>query len=588
MSAVHSMALSAKAELRVPWARTSAALWPARPLRLAVCWGVAAWVILECGFLAWVHFTAEGVSHRAFLPGEKFRIPAREAAAGMQDVATIGHDGQQYYWMSNDVLGRRDAHLHLDNVLYRYQRIGIPMLAGGLAAAMGYELTPPWLYHTLQFGLTAAGFGALVYWLLVHQLNPLYALGWLLSAGTLLSLWLGILDAPADGLFVLSLVAATAGRLRWYVPLATLLLLTREGYVVYAFAVFVATVLGRFAWRDGADRWRPFGGFPWRDVTGYWKQVALVALPGIAMLAWTAYLTVHFQLSPIDARRGPDPVNWPYKMMIHFVKAFYRDGNLPELRLALVSGFTLVVVSLVLARNYRRLPLVLVCAVPYVLLTAALGKMVWANSGGHLKASGSLIIIGLFLLPLDKSLILRFMLALQAIVGLDLQTETRVMHSRVLSPYFVHEDGGYLPNPEGAPDNPLLTDLRSSVAWVDPPTALHMEYHGIWSPVHREVRPITVAVTNHTDVTWQPGRGKHPIWLGYSLFNSSGQRLLAQHSVILDQPIGPGETENLTTYLELYRPNRGYTIEFSLWQEGPGWFVHADPAFGRRYRFHVE
>ncbi len=95
-------------------------------------------------------------------------------------------------------------------------------------------------------------------------------------------------------------------------------------------------------------------------------------------------------------------------------------------------------------------------------------------------------------------------------------------------------------------------------------------------------------MTNRGSVAWQPGRGKHPIWLGYILYDSFGQRQLAQHSVILDRPIEPGETKELTSYLELYRPNHGYVVEFSLWQEGPGWFVRADPAFGRRYEFRVE
>lgn len=564
------------------------ALWANRPLRLAIVWGLVAWVILEAAFLAWVHRNAEGVSHRAFLPGAHFKIPKREAAAGMQDVCKTGYDGQQYYWISNDLFGRYDAFQHLDEPLYRYQRIGIPLLAGTAATVLGLDLTPPLLYHTLQFGLTAAGFAALVYWLLVNQLNPAYALGWLIAGGTLQSLWLGILDAPADALFVMTLLAVLARRIWWYVPLATLLVLTREGYVVYAFAIFVVTVISRFGWQDKAGHWRQLAGFAWRGVTGYWKPVVLTAVPGIVMLAWTAYLTIHFHMSPFKARANPDATSWPYTMMVRYANIFYRDGNWYELRLLLVSALTLVLVSVLLVRNYRRLPLALVCTLPYVLLTAALGKMVWEAYGGHMKASGSIIVIGLFLLPIDKSLLLRFMLALQAIIGIDLQTDLRVMHARILSPHLIHEESGYEPNAAGAPDNPLLNDLRSSVAWVNPQSVLRCEYRGAWSRLHREVKPITVAVTNRSDVTWQPGRGKHPIWLGCIVYDSSGQRQLAQHSVLLDKPIGPGETRELTTYLELWRPNRGYVVEFSMWQEGPGWFVRADASFGRRYEFRVE
>ena len=559
-----------------------------RPLRLGIVWGLVAFVVLMVAFKVWVHRNLEGVSHRAFLPGAVFEIPEREAAAGYHNVCKIGYDGQMYYWMSNDIFGRYDAYEHMDNVLYRYQRIGVPMLAGGLATVLGFELTPPLLYHALQFAITAAGFGAIVYWLLVNQLNPAYALGWLISAGTLQSLWLGILDAPADAIFVFTLLAVLAGRLRWYVPLATLLLLAREGYAVYAFVVFLTTVAGRFGWQDKAGNLKQLVRFSWRDVSGYWKPVVLTAIPGVVMLAWTAYLTINFQMSPTVARNNPDISSWPFYMMVHYAEFFYENGNWFELRLLLVSAFTLVLVFVLLLRNFRRLPPAIACALPYLLLTAMLGKMVWEAYAGHMKANGAIIVIGLFILPFDKSLLLRFMLILQAIVGVDLQTDLRVMHGQALSPLLIHEESGYEPNPPGAPENLLLSDLRSSVAWVDAQEVMPCEYRGIWLPLQREIKPITVAVTNHTDVTWHPGLGKHPIWLGYTLYDSAGDRHLARHSVILDKPIGPGETKEITVYLELWRPNRGYVVEFSLWQEGPGWFVRADPSFGRRYKFRVE
>ncbi len=563
-------------------------LWANRALRLAILWTLVAWVVLEGAFIVWLHRNAEGVSHRAFLPGAYFKMPQREQAVGMRPVSKFGYDGQLYYWMSNDVFGRYDAVEAMDEPLYRYQRIGMPMLAGAIATVFGFELTPPLLYHTLQFGMTAAGFGALVYWLLVNQLNPAYALGWLVSCGTLQSLWLGILDAPADAIFVFTILAVLAGRLWWYAPLATLLLLTREGYVAYVFGIFLVTTISRFAWQDKLGNWKQLVRFSWKDVSGYWKPVVLTAIPGIVMLAWTAYLAIHFQMSPLNARGNPDATNWPYYMMVRYVGSFYRDGNWLELRLLLVSAFTLVLVSVLLVKNYRKLPLALVCTLPYVLLTAALGKMVWEAYGGHMKASGAIIVIGLFLLPIDKSLVLRFMLALQAIVGLDVQADIRMMHARLLSPQLLHEESGYPPNPPGAPDNPLLIDLRSSVEWVEAQPVMKLEYRGIWKPAQREVRPITVAVTNRSDITWQPGRGKHPIWLGYILYNSAGDRRLASHSIIIDTTIAPGETKEFTVPLELYRANRGYTVEFSLRQDGPGWFMHADPSFGRKYQFHVE
>jgi hypothetical protein len=213
--------------------------------------------------------------------------------------------------------------------------------------------------------------------------------------------------------------------------------------------------------------------------------------------------------------------------------------------------------------------------------------MVWEAYGGHMKASGSIIVIGLFLLPFDKSILLRFMLALQAIAGLDLMAETRMMRPGLISPH-VAGDMGYEPNPPGTADNAVLSDLRSSIEWVDPQPVMKLYYQGLWKPVQRELRPITVAVTNHSDVAWQPGLGKHPIWLGYMLYSADGHRFITERSVPLDKPLGPGETKEFTIPLELWRANQNYVVEFSLRQDGPGWFAHADPSFGRKYQFRVE
>ena len=564
------------------------AFWTNRPLRLGVLWGITAWVVLQLGFIAWVHRNLEGQSHRAFLPGVELGLTEAEAAAGLTSVCKVGFDGQQYYRVSNDLFAHFDTPRHMSGPIYRYQRVGVPLVAATLAGVLGYELTPPLLYHTVQFGLTAAGFGALVYWLALKGLNPAYALGWLVSGGTLSALWLGVADAPGDAFFVFTLLALFTRRLWLYVPLATLLLLTREGYCVFAFAVFAVTALSRMAWRNEDGTWRPLPQFFWRDASGYWKPVILTALPGVLMLAWTFYLQIQLHASALEARRDPGMQSWPFLMMYNAIVNFYRARNWFQLRLLLISGFTLVSAIILLVRNRRTVPLALLCTLPYLLLISSLGRYTWEDSICFMRVIGASIVVGLFLLPYDKSLVLRFMLAAQALAGLDAFAETRLMHARILSPHLIHEDSGYQPNPEGAPDNQPLADLRSSVEWVRPESVCRRAYQGLWDRVHHELKPVTIAVTNHTDVTWQPGFGKHPIWLGYTVFDASGNQRLAEHSVVLDQAIGPGETGEVTTYLELLQPGRSYVVEFSMWQDGPGWFVRVDPDFGRRYEFTVE
>lgn len=562
-----------------------------RPLRMGVvCW-LAAWIVLQTTFVACMHYTFQGNSYWAFLPSKALGIPARESAAGFEALSKYGYDGQQYYHISNDLFGRFDTYQHIDNVLYRYQRIGIPMLAGGLASLLGYDLTPPMLYHTVQFGITTAGFGLLVYWLLLKRQPAVFALAWLFSTGTLQSLWMGLLDAPADAFFIAALAAALSRRLWLYAPAAILLVLTREMYVLFAFAIFATTAWGRVAFSDSSGVWHPLRGIDWRDVRGYWPRVVLSALPGIVMLAWATYLGIHFKFSPITARMlNPSAHSYPFYMMYKYIERFIKTDNAFEFRMAVISAFTLITTLVLLLGGLKRLPWALLCTIPYVLMTTMLGAAMWEAHGSHMRVMcTTLVVIGVFLLQFDASLLLRFLLTLHAIVGVGVHYDLRLANQPVRSPAFMcQEPGYYTPNPPDAPDNPVLTDMTSAVTWVDCQDVLERKYHGVFNRVHREVRPVTVAVTNYTSEIWQPGLGKHPLWLGYVLYNEDKTRLLATHSILIDKPIEPGETREFTMNLELLRPRRKYAVEFSVWQDGAGWFIRTDPKFGGQYTFEVK
>ncbi len=548
--------------------------WANRPLRVAVVWGVAAWILLMGTFVAWVHFSLEGVAHRALLPSTYFGLPRREAAAGFGTVSKFGYDGQQYYWISNDVFGRFDAVKHLDEPLYRYQRIGIPLLAGSLATLLGYPLTPTPLYFAIEFAMTAAGFGGLVYWLASREMPPFYALGWLLSAGTLFALWVGTVDSPADSLLIFSILAVFARRLAWYVPLATLMLLTRETYSVYAFSVFIVTA---------------FGKLDWKETRSYFGRLALTALPGAVMLGWTIYLTLHFQMSPLAARSNPGMKDWPFRSMLEFAGFFFQRNDWSELRMLIVTAFSLILVAVVALRNFRHLPLALACAVPLVLLNASTGRAIWESSGGSMRLSGSIIILGLFLMSIDKTVLLKFMLVLQMVVGLDVHAAKYLMSSRIFSPSLIHEEAGFVgAQAENGRDNVLINDPRSSVEWINPQRVCRHEYQGPWSPVHREIKVVRVVVTNRGNVAWEPGIGKHSILVGCRVFNADQSRVLSHRCTVLGERIAPGETKVLPALLELRQPNRQYVVQFSLFQNGAGWFADSDPSFGSRYEVTVE
>lgn len=536
---------------------------------------VAAFIAIEFLFIAFTHRDLEGDSHRAFLTGVQFGIPAREAAAGYRAALRGGADGQFYYSISNDLFGRYDAAEHIDNVVYRYQRIGIPALAGGLATLLGYELTPPLLMHSLNIAITCIGFGAMVYWLSIKQIHPAFALCWLLSVGTQTSITRGFLDSPADGLFIVTMLALLARRMWAYVPLAVLLLLTREMYSFFAFGIFAFTALNRF---------------PWKDAPSYWKRVVLTALPGIVMLSWTAYIALHFHISPLAARRVPGMKSYPFYAMYKALTRFFREGQWDQLWPALAVAAMLVLVFAIMVRRVRQLPLALVCSIPYVLLSASLGPDMWIEYNGSGRIMNAMIVLGLFLMPFEKSIVLPLVLTLQSVMGVTVIGETRFANSLLMSPELTHVIDGYPPNPPDAPVNQLLNDPKCRIEWVDAQSVCKRKYDGIWNWAHRELLPVKIAITNESSLTWYPGQSPHAIWLSYLLYDAGYKtpRYLGRRAVILDQEIPPGETREVETYLELRQPGRKYVVEFSPWQEGPGTFSHINPSYGSRYEFTVE
>src|SRR5690606_34896669 len=138
--------------------------------------------------------------------------------------------------------------------------------------------------------LISLGAGALVFWLLRTGVSPWFALTWAGACGPLDAFSHGLPDAAGDALFIVALSAVWFHKLGLYAFVMSLLVLTREGYVVVAFAVWCASVAGLLRWRG----------------RGFRPRLALTAIPGAALVAWTAYLWLHFGQGPFSSERSPE------------------------------------------------------------------------------------------------------------------------------------------------------------------------------------------------------------------------------------------------------------------------------------------
>ncbi|WP_394821077.1 hypothetical protein [Pendulispora albinea] len=504
-------------------------------------------------FQIWVHRAFQGHYWGPFLPGFRFGFPAREAAAfGMFPVTEYGWDAQFYYYQSNDVFATHDSVPHSDNPAYRYQRIGVPLAAWLISRALGFSLTPPILYHVVQFACFALGFFFLIRYLRAHGVSVLYAYAWALSAGVVNCLAFGMPDPVGDAMFIIAVVACLEGRLLLYVAATIFLVLVREAYVVFAFGVFVLTAMGRVAFGD-----RP-----------RWLQALVVGLPGAVFLGWRKYVTLQIGISPSDAAMGGSLLDWPLLgPWKSFAKAWKSEqwGEIVTLPL----GVVLLAASTWLIVRHRTKS-VWYAVIPYVLLLWGLGTTVWDEYSGYMKAFGTPLIAGIMCLAYTKSRWWRGLLLVTAAHGVAFQ-------------YWVKNKAFFQ---EWAPPPPVEAGaqaheaaLKSVAATLSGPAKSEVwdGFHGIFSRWHIGLRDMIVHVRNDGDEPWHPlpRAGLHAMNVSYHWYDESGKTLLLDG---LRNPIAreiPAKAEADVKVAVQVPPPGKYVLRFSMLQEGDSWFYLA-------------
>ncbi len=188
-----------------------------------------------------------------------------------------GYDGQFYYRIAIAPLGTSRG---LDNVAYRYQRIGYPMLARALSVGRN-ALVPGAL---VLINIVAVAIGTLVCarFLRANGFHPAYALAWALYAGQVAAFWRDLAEPFAMLLVACALMAVRVDR----VPLAGVLLaaavLTKETALLFA-----AAVAASYAFRGRANSFAVF--------------TVLVAAPYLAWQLALVHMFGHTGLSEAHA-----------------------------------------------------------------------------------------------------------------------------------------------------------------------------------------------------------------------------------------------------------------------------------------------
>lgn len=517
-------------------------------------------VVLMFSLSIWVHYSFQGEYWGPFLPGAHFGVPAQESEMGMYPTSHIGWDGQFYYYQSNDIFATKDASQHIDNPPYRYQRIGVPLMAGGIATLFGFETTPPILYLYLQLILVASGFYFLAKWLRNKKISAIYGYGWILSIGVLNGLAYGMPDAVGDAMFIVAIIAALQGKLIFYAIVSTFLLLVREGYAVFAAMVFGLTL---------------FGSIPW-DKYGKWGQVMLTMLPGIVSIAWMGYVTIRFGKPHFQAAMGTHMTDWPFHgIWVTFWAAIEQKNWFEIFNKLLGVGILFWTVWLVW-RNRKESP-VWYAVLAYCLVAAVLGTTVWSDWSGYMKALGSLLAVLVILLVYEREQIGRatkILLLLMAVYGVvtNYALKRNAFFSEwVTQPAVTAEVG----KNEGR-----LPAFGASFKLIDQPVSWHT-YGGLFSPVHRSETKIRVRIFNESDVVWYalPYKGINSINFSYHWYDASGKDLLydGTHTPI-GSTVRSGEALDLTANVMMPPPGH-YVLRLSMIQEGHAWFYNAEGGY---------
>lgn len=510
-------------------------------------------IFLNVIFSIWVHHSFQGNYWGPFLPGAQFGIPQKEAEMGMYPTSPTGWDAQFYYYESSDLLALGDAKDHIDNPPYRYQRIGMPMIAGITAKILGYETTPAWLYHLLQILIVSVGFYVLISWLRENHLSTFYAYGWLLSIGVINALAYGMPDPVGDALFIISIIYAIRGRLVPFAVVTSLLLLVREGYAIYAAIVFLITLFGKIPWKHFSKK----------------LQVLYTMLPGVVVLVWMGYVTWRFGKTPIEAGQGSNLTDWPFfaagKEFLHAIQ----NSSVAEV-IWKQTAVLLIFISLFLCwKNSKKLP-ILYAVIGYILLTACLGTTIWFDYSGYMKSMGSIIAVIVILLPFEKNFLLKLFIILLAVAGMynNFQIKKDAMYSKhemVTTAQFDQSE-----------NNEPLKDFSTTIKLIEMPKQLG-NYHGIFRAFHRSVEKFKISITNTTHQAWYPLPldGKNSINASYHWYDSSGKKLLYDgiRNPIL-QKINPGQ--NIEMEIKVMIPPPGdYILRITMLQEGVAWFYQA-------------
>ena len=133
----------------------------------------------------------------------------------------------------------------IDAPSYRWQRIGLPLIAKIVSMCLLKKQVSVLVYTMTNLLIVLLGFLCAIKYLKKININFMWAIPWVLSCGVLITVRCGLPDAAADALFIMAFIFLLENKYIWYSIFMTMTCLSREGYVLIAFCMFIIFILNK-------------------------------------------------------------------------------------------------------------------------------------------------------------------------------------------------------------------------------------------------------------------------------------------------------------------------------------------------------
>ena len=373
--------------------------------------------------------TLQGDINNHILAGEMFGTPEELEARGIKPLygpGLGGWDGQFYYYISNDIFGLKDTAEHIDAPPYRYQRVGMSLLASIVSKILFQDWVSPTTFILTYFLLISAATLAGALLIRCYGGHPALVLLWSCSVGTQITLFNALPDASADAFLILALFALTHRRYVLSVIPFTFAALSREVYAFFPsfilLFILLEIVLGDLTFSGKSIK----QALKLDSVKEAFKNLLvfrtkyLLIIPGITAIGWLVYVIMHFGgqtpsgiAADASIMGAPFAAWYEYFMsgiqgnhdhvLVGELYSYAEAGSLLFFLLTLISAFILVVYIFVNKRTEVKSEVLGVSAslFTFVLIYSSFGSTVIAHYSGYIKA----LAIFLFLIPLLCSVV---------------------------------------------------------------------------------------------------------------------------------------------------------------------------------------